>query len=147
MRWQWAKLDELSAAELYAALALRQQVFVVEQQCAYLDADGLDSAAHHLLGWEGDGLAAYLRAVPPERASGHAAIGRVVVAPRFRKRGLGRTLVQEGMHRARETFGAGPLCAEVQEHLEAFYRSLGFEVVGPGYLEDGIPHLPMRTRG
>ncbi len=145
MRWQWSELDGLTLGELYAALVLRQRVFVVEQDCAYLDADGLDAQAWHLLGWVEDRLAAYLRARPPAAPGQPIVLSRIVTAAEVRGRGLGRRLVVEGMRRARETFGAGPVELSAQAHLERFYRSLGFEVTGPGYAEDGIPHLPMRA--
>ncbi len=145
VRWQWARLEELSVRELYAAIALRQRVFVVEQQCAYLDADGLDLEAWHLIGWQDEALRAYLRALPPAAGDDAIAISRVVTAPEARGEGLGRQLMQEGMRRAREAFGTRPILLSAQARLERFYRGLGFEVTGPGYLEDGIPHLPMRT--
>ncbi len=144
MRWQWSKLDGLTLGDLYAALALRQQVFVVEQACPYLDADGLDAEAWHLLGWHHGRLVAYLRARPPGSAD-PIVLSRIVIAEEVRRRGWGRELVALGMRRARETFGAGPIQVSAQAHLEGFYRSLGFEVTGPGYAEDGIPHLPMRA--
>ncbi len=145
MRWQWSGLDGLEVTELYAVLALRQRVFVVEQDCAYLDADGLDAGAWHLLGWQEGRLRAYLRARPPAAPDDAIVLSRIVTAPEARGRGVGRELVREGMRRARESFGGGPIRLSAQAHLEGFYRSLGFVVTGPGYAEDGIPHLPMRA--
>ncbi len=144
MRWRWLGFHDLDAATLYAVLALRQQVFVVEQACAYQDADGRDADAHHLLVDDADGLVAYLRAFPPDDR-GEAVLGRVVVATRARGRGLGLALMREGMDRARRAWGVCPIHLSAQAHLRAFYESLGFAVVGPGYDEDGIPHLPMRA--
>lgn len=137
-------MQELAPDDLHAALALRQRVFVVEQDCAYQDADGLDPEAWHLLGRRDGELVAYLRALPPGAAHADIAIQRVVVAEPARRRGLGRRLVAEGLRRARETFGDAAVRVSAQAHLEEFWRSLGFEVIGPGYEEDGIPHLPMR---
>lgn len=115
---------------------------MVEQDCAYLDLDDRDQEALHLCGWDGEALAAYLRVLPPER--GEASIGRVITAPSHRGRGLGRPLMRRGMQVLRDAHGDVAIHLSAQAHLEGFYRSLGFETVGEGYLEDGIPHLPMR---
>jgi ElaA protein len=143
--WGWLAWEALDRDLLYAVLALRQRVFVVEQDCPYLDADGRDAAAMHLVGRRDREVAAYLRAFAPD-ADGVARIGRVVTAASVRGTGLGRPLMREGMARVRETWGPGLIHVSAQAHLERFYGSLGFAVCGPGYDEDGIPHLPMRTR-
>ena len=144
MQWSWGPLHALSPAELYAMLALRQAVFVVEQDCAYLDADGKDLGAFHLLGRRAGELVACARVLPPGLGGAEAAIGRVVVAPHARGTGLGRALMVEALDRTRVELGPGPVFVSAQAHLQAFYASLGFAVCGEGYLEDGIPHLPMR---
>ena len=144
MRWTWSSLDALSARELHAALALRQRVFVVEQDCVYPDADALDLTSHHLLGTRDDALVAYLRATPRGEGPDAVALSRIVVAPEARGDGLGRALVAEGLDRARATWGALPVTLEAQSHLAAFYGSLGFAVSGEPYVETGIPHVPMR---
>lgn len=143
MDWRWSTFSELSGEALYAALALRQAVFVVEQDCAYLDADGRDHHAHHLLGWRGGVLVAYLRAFPPGGFYAEAAIGRVITATSARAEGLGRALMEEGHRRSAATWGPGPIKISAQAYLRRFYESLGYRVVGPAYDEDGIPHLPM----
>ncbi|MEM6926159.1 MAG: GNAT family N-acetyltransferase [Myxococcota bacterium] len=130
-------------AELYAILQLRQAVFVVEQDCAYLDADGGDDAAMHLRGYEHDALVAYLRAFPPGD-DGCVHMGRVIVVEAVRGRGLGRALMEHGADVAMAQWGPHPIHLSAQAHLEPFYASLGYGVTGPGYLEDGIPHLPMQ---
>jgi ElaA protein len=139
-RWQWTRFDALSAAEVYAVLAVRAEVFVVEQRCAYLDPDGLDGDAWHLLGWDAGALAAYLRVLPPGARFLEAAIGRVLYAPTHRGRGLGRAVVAEALRR----LGPVPVALSAQAHLEAFYASFGFVRTGPEHDEDGIPHVPMR---
>lgn len=147
--WRWSALDGLAPRIVYEVLALRQRVFVVEQTCFYLDADGRDLDAVHLLGREAeDGpLVAYLRAFPPD-GRGDAVIGRVVTAPEVRGQGLGRPLMREGIARTWETWGRTPIRISAQAHLASFYGSLGFAVCGPGYDEDGIAHVPMRlTQG
>ncbi len=145
LRWSWEPFERLEGETVYELLALRQAVFVVEQECAYLDADGLDAKAWHLLGFRDGALVACLRAFPPDVVyPGHAAIGRVVTAAAIRGQGHGRPLMREGLRRAAEAFGPAPVKLSAQAHLRAFYESVGFEVCGDGYLEDGIPHLPMR---
>lgn len=139
--WSWQPFERLALRELYALMALRQTVFVVEQRCAYLDADGRDPDAHHLLGWQDGALVAALRVFPPEQ--GAVWIGRVVTSPSVRGTGVGRPLMREGLRRADATFGPAPVRIGAQARLEPFYASVGFAVCGPGYLEDGIPHLPM----
>ncbi|MEO0599899.1 MAG: GNAT family N-acetyltransferase [Myxococcota bacterium] len=133
----------MGVAELYAILRLRQEVFVVEQDCAYLDADGGDEVAMHLRGYDDDALVAYLRAFPPSE-DGCVHIGRVIVVEAVRGRGLGQALMTRGADLATAKWGPHPIHLSAQAHLEPFYASLGYVATGPGYLEDGIPHLPMR---
>ncbi|MGC6515375.1 MAG: GNAT family N-acetyltransferase [Myxococcota bacterium] len=130
--------------DLYAVMALRQEVFVVEQDCPYLDADGLDAQAHHLLMHDDHGLAAYLRIFAPGICHAtHIVVGRVVTSPRIRGTGWGRPLMKRGMDEAWTLWGPHPIHISAQAHLRPYYESLGFVVNGEGYLEDGIPHLPM----
>lgn len=143
LRFALKPFDALSPAELYEILALRQRVFVVEQACAYLDCDGKDPAALHLLGRDARGaLVAYARLLSPGVSFAEAAIGRVVTDPAARRSGFGRALMNEAIARAREAFG-GPLRIGAQRYLERFYGELGFVADGEPYLEDGIPHTEM----
>ena len=145
VEWQWMGFEELGAAGVYAVLQLRQAVFVVEQTCPYLDADGLDDRALHLLGWREGELVAYLRAFAPGVQSPDAiVIGRVITESRARGEGLGLILMREGARRAFGEWGHHDIHLSAQAHLEGWYGKLGYRVVGPGYDEDGIPHLPMR---
>lgn len=148
IHYRWCSFEELDRHELYALLRLRQEVFVVEQDCPYLDCDGKDQGAMHLLGsCEGE-LVTYARALPVGLAyPEYPAIGRVITAASVRGRGLGRPLMREAMARVWETWGPGPIKLSAQAHLQGYYGSLGFEVCGPGYDEDGIPHLPMKHPG
>ena len=139
--WQVAPFDALEGREVYALLQLRQRVFVVEQRCAFLDADGIDPGCLHVLGWRGGDLVATARVVPAGRAHAEVSIGRV--ATRARGEGIGRALMIESMNAAYTAHGDVPLYLWAQAYLERFYRSLGFEVSGPEGEEDGIPHLPM----
>ncbi len=155
--WRWLPFEALGIEALYQVVWLRELVFVVEQDCAYLDADGRDRVARHLLVHRGPDLIAYLRAFAPGDDTGHAhdatktpqmsSIGRVVVAPGARGLGLGRRLMRAGMHHVWQTWGDCPVHLSAQAHLASFYGALGYAVVGEGYLEDGIPHLPMVCPG
>jgi ElaA protein len=141
---RWHTFGELGGGEIYEILALRQSVFVVEQRCAYLDADGRDRSSLHLCGRTAAGvLAAYLRLLPPGQKFAGPSIGRVITAPEFRGRGTGRALMEEGIRRAAELYPGIPLTLAAQIHLEGFYRSLGFIRSGMPYDEDGIPHVTM----
>ncbi len=126
---------------MYALLRLRQEVFVVEQDCVYLDADGGDLDALHLLGWSGEDLVACIRIA--KRAE-WLAIQRVITAPSHRGIGLGRALMARGLEEAARLGPDLAVTLSAQAHLRRFYESFGFVVSGPGYDEDGIPHLPMR---
>ena len=145
--WQWKRLPELSPAELYALLAARASVFVVEQACAFLDLDGLDEFAWHLLGWGGaDGdpaLAAYLRLIDPGRKYAEPSIGRVLTTAPFRGGGLGRAAMREGLERAARLYPGRALRIGAQQRLERFYAELGFRPDSAPYLEDGIAHVEM----
>lgn len=144
-RWQTYRFDDLDVRSLYAILALRQEVFVVEQDCAYLDTDGRDEQALHLCGYgTGGELLTYARIFDrgiayPEYAS----IGRVITAPGARGRGLGRPLMLKALEVLFEHYGRQPIKLSAQAHLQAFYGSVGFVGTGDVYDEDGIPHRAM----
>ena len=144
---RWYTFEALGVDRLYELLALRQVIFVVEQACAYLDADGRDQAALHLLLHDPLGLAAAARCLAPGVAAPEeAAIGRVVVRADRRGEGLGRRLMVEALRGTRARWPGCAVHLSAQAHLRRLYESVGFEVCGDGYLEDGIPHLPMRAR-
>lgn len=135
-----APFAALDASTLYAILQLRVDVFVVEQRCAYRELDGLDIAptTRHL--WIPDAtgaVCAYLRSL--DDGGGVTRIGRVVTARRSRRRGLAERLVRHAVATA-----PGAVVASAQAHLRGWYERQGFAVVGSGYDEDGIAHLPMR---
>jgi ElaA protein len=149
--WRFAPMHELRPHELYAALALRQQVFVVEQRCAFLDADGLDSRAWHLLGWQAaasqPALAAYLRIVEPGAKYREPSLGRIVTCAAARGSGIGRLLVAEGIAHAEALYPGLPIRIGAQRYLERFYASFGFRTVSDPYDEDGIEHAEMLRDG
>lgn len=155
LQWQWARLPDLSAIDLYTALAARQTVFTVEQHCAFQDADGFDLHAWHLLGWvradsRGDGgrmLASYLRLVDPGQKFAEPSIGRVLTTPAFRGTGQGRAVMLEGLARTARAYPGRSVRIAAQQRLEAFYASLGFRTVSAPYQEDGIAHVEMLWPG
>ena len=126
-------------------------MFVVEQQCIFLDPDGRDDRAWHLLGWTGEGrerwLAAYARVFAPGVKYPPASIGRVITHPRVRGTGAGRALMTEAMHRLESLAPGTTIRIEAQLYLERFYESFGFNRVGEEYLDDGIPHVDMVRPG
>jgi ElaA protein len=139
--WHDRAFAELSLPELYAIVNLRERVFVVEQRCVYLDADGLDPVARHVFAMTSGGprVVSYLRVLPAGTRFPEVSIGRVVVAPEVRGSGLGREL----MRRALAAHGEVAIRLAAQAHLEAFYASLGFRRASELFDEDGIPHLEM----
>lgn len=144
MQWTLRAWNDLSRDELYAVMAARQEVFVVEQTCPYLDADGADPQALHL--WahdEATPVLAYLRIFAPGVKSAEARIGRVITTAAGRGKGLGRALMRRGIDVVRERFGAVPIRIGAQKYLERFYAELGFVSEGRDYLEDGIVHVEM----
>jgi len=147
IEWQWSGFAELAVTDLYEMLALRQQVFVLEQTCLFPDIDGLDPVAHHLLGWKTtDGkreLAAALRCLPPGVKYDEMSIGRVVTSQAARGTGLGRELVAQGIACATQLHPGQPIRIDAQAHLQAFYAAFGFQTVSEPYDEDGIMHVYM----
>ena len=133
--------NELTADELYAILRLRVAVFVVEQNCPYLELDNLDQEAVHLWLEDGDGIEAYLRILDRGAESEHVAIGRVIAVKR--RCGLGSRILAEGIRAAREVYRPDKLYLEAQEYAKAFYEKQGFRTVSEEFLEDGIPHVKM----
>jgi|SRR5580658_1342835 ElaA protein len=142
--FDWHDFPALGAHELHAILRLRGDVFVVEQACAFADIDGNDPQARHLLAYVGPDFAGCLRLFPPGALGPAAWIGRVVVAPPWRGIGLGRRLMLAGLAESERLYGAVAVDISAQARLERFYASLGFERMGPDYVEDGILHCWMR---
>ncbi|MCW2818271.1 MAG: family N-acetyltransferase [Marmoricola sp.] len=146
LTWSDLAVADLDVPVLHGVLALRAEVFVVEQACAYLDVDGADLApgTRHLVGRVGDDLAAYARLLAPDDRHAAPRIGRVVVDPHHRASGTGRALMTEALEACERHWPGQPVELGGQAHLVGFYTSLGFEPVGEEYVEDGIPHVWMR---
>jgi ElaA protein len=144
--WRWSAFDALTPAELYAVLAARSAVFVVEQACAYQDLDGYDDRAQHLVAWRGGDVAAYCRVFGPGVKYEESSLGRVLTTAAYRRTGVGRELVARALARLDELHGGGARIS-AQSYLERFYASFGFRTVSAPYMEDGIPHVEMLRPG
>ncbi|CCG04256.1 GNAT family N-acetyltransferase [Blastococcus saxobsidens] len=138
-RLRRARFADLTPFEVYALCRLRVDVFVVEQQCPYPELDGRDAepATEHLWLEDGGAVLATIRVLDDGVSR---AIGRVATAAGARGRGLAARLIEEAI----AGYGDGPLTLGAQAHLEEWYARFGFRRSGPGYVEDGIPHVPMR---
>ena len=144
MFWILKKFDELLPHELYAIMQLRNEVFVVEQNCVYQDADNKDTGSYHYMCWsDNEKLLAYTRILPPGIAYAEPSIGRVVTSPSARKTGLGRELMEKSIEQVKKLFGTIPIKIGAQVYLLTFYTSLGFQQTGAIYLEDNIEHVEM----
>jgi len=139
LRLRQARFAELSPFEVYGLCRLRVDVFVVEQECPYPELDGrdLEPATVHLWLESGNEIAATIRVLDDGDSR---AIGRVATAAGFRGQGLAARLIEEGIRLC----GDAPITLGAQAHLESWYERFGFRRSGPDYVEDGIPHLPMR---
>lgn len=144
LNWIIKSFDELTTKELYQLLQLRQEVFVVEQTCPYLDADGLDDQAFHLYALDANGsMVAYARLFAANEATPYSRIGRVISAGTVRRQGLGRELMRRAIDWCHTHYPDMPIRLGAQVYLRAFYRSFEFREIGDDYLEDGIPHVDM----
>ena len=146
LNWQLKTFDELTANELYHILQLRCEVFIVEQNCPYLDPDGKDFKSHHLLGSINGTLVAYARLVKPGVSYSEVSIGRVVTSPLYRRGGYGIELMNEAIRQIECIYGKVPIRIGAQTYIKKFYESFGFADLNEPYMEDGIPHLIMLRR-
>ena len=144
MRVEIKQFSELSVFELYEILKLRSEVFVVEQNCPYLDCDDKDQASYHVMVYEEDQLIACARCLPKDISSaGYCSIGRVVSSLKFRRSGAGRYVMEQAIQCCEREFPNERIKISAQSYLKVFYRSFDFEEVGEEYLEDFIPHCAM----
>jgi ElaA protein len=139
------KFEDLSVFELYEILAIRAEVFVVEQNCPYQDMDGKDLQSWHFMVRDEDGKLVAVTRLLPEGVSyqGYTSIGRVVSSPSVRGSGIGKVLLEESIKKTVELFGNQPIKIGAQTYLLKFYEKFGFVSTGEEYLEDGIPHTKM----
>jgi ElaA protein len=143
LKFTTKSFEELSVHELYNIMRLRQEVFVVEQTCPYLDADGKDLYALHLAAYEADSLVAYCRLLPSGISYEEASIGRVITSTKVRGKGFGQLLMTKAIEEIQNQFGNVPIRIGAQAYLKKFYEVFGFVDLEEPYLEDGIPHLIM----
>ncbi len=143
INWTLKTFKELALEELYAILQLRNEVFVVEQNCPYLDLDNKDQKSMHLMGWQNGVLVAYTRILPAGVSFAEASIGRVVTSPIVRRTGVGNELMNQSFEQLYQLYGNIPIRIGAQLYLKKFYESLGFVQVSEIYLEDDIEHIEM----
>lgn len=144
LQWQWREFEQLTNQQLYDLLKVRQDVFVIEQECFYPDMDGLDQDCLHLLGYDGEQLVGYLRLIPAEiHQSGNVALGRIITLIEKRSAGIGSVMVKLAMEYCRENYPAKHIQLSAQYHLVAFYEKFGFSCISEPYDEDGIMHIDM----
>lgn len=142
--WEIKPFNELTATEIYFAMQLRSEVFVVEQNCVYQDIDGKDFKALHLIGKLEGNIVAYARLFKPGDYFENASIGRVVVHPQHRNNQCGRQLMKEAIAGIETHFKQQKITISAQLYLQSFYESLGFDATSEMYLEDDIPHIEMK---
>ena len=144
LTWHWLHYSALSGDELYRILKIRQEVFVVEQRCPYLDADGFDSQAFHLVGeQEASQIVAYLRVIPPGIKFRETSLGRVLTNTTVRRQGLGRLLMSEAIRCTNLVFPNQAIRISAQLYLKQLYQDFDFHPVSAPYDEDGITHIEM----
>lgn len=143
MKWLTKKFEALSPQEIYKIWHIRELVFIVEQNCVYLDCDGKDLSAKHLMGFDGSRLVAYLRVTPPGSRFPEYSLGRILTHPDVRGTGIGKELMRRGIEYIKKNYGEQPIRISAQAHLKRFYSSFGFQQVSEEYLEDEIPHIEM----
>ena len=143
VHWNCKYFSELSNQELYSILQLRNEVFIVEQNCPYQDLDNKDQGSYHLTGYKGERLLAYTRLLPPGLSFEECSIGRVVSSPSARRTGIGRELMKISIEECDKLFPSSAIRIGAQLYLLDFYKSFGFEPCSDVYLEDGIRHIEM----
>ncbi len=144
IKWNIKSFEDLSVKELYDILKLRSEIFVVEQNCVYLDLDGKDKLALHLFGEYEGKIVAYSRLFKSGITFDNASIGRVVVDANYRDRKWGNELMQEAISGIQAHFGESKITIGAQLYLKKFYESQGFVQTSEMYLEDDIPHIEMK---
>lgn len=144
MNWTTYRFDELTARKLYEILKLRVDVFIVEQNCPYPELDGLDQESIHLAYTENERILAYARLVPAGVKYGQPSIGRVIVHPDARSRGLAKELLTRSIDYIFSEWEPQEIQLQGQVYLQKFYESFGFVAVSDAYDEDGIPHVDMK---
>ena len=144
LQWECKHFEKLTATELHSILALRCNVFIIEQNCPYLDPDKKDLHSHHVMGWRGNDLVAVARIVEPGISYEEVSVGRVATSSIARGTGAGKMLMTKTMEYISEIFGKVPVRISAQSYLIKYYEGFGFvRTENEEYLEDDIPHVEM----
>ncbi|HWK22504.1 MAG TPA: GNAT family N-acetyltransferase [Ureibacillus sp.] len=143
MSWKLKKFEELTNSELYNLLKERTQVFVVEQNCPYLEVDGKDPFSYHLFKEDNGEILAYARILPPGISYQECSIGRVLVKKEYRGQGIAQELVKKSLDFIQQELKETTVKIQAQDYLRKFYGSFGFQAISETYLEDNIPHVDM----
>ncbi|MEK4668024.1 GNAT family N-acetyltransferase [Niallia taxi] len=143
MEWNLKAFNELNTVEMYTILQERTAVFVVEQNCPYLEVDGKDIESYHLFAQLDGEIAAYARILPAGVSYKEASIGRVLVKKAYRGQGLAHDLLKKAIMFIQDDLNETAIKIQAQSHLEKFYASFGFKSISSSYLEDNIPHIDM----
>lgn len=146
MNWKLKRFNELTVEEIYNILALRNEVFIVEQECAFLDCDNKDLNSYHLFFEENGEIVAYLRILKKGVSYDQVSIGRVVVKKNYRGKGISRKMMLKAIEFIENNLKENTIKIQAQVYLLNFYSSLGFKAVSEEYLEDNIPHIDMMNR-
>ena len=144
IQWKIKSFESLSVNELYDILRLRSEIFVVEQNCVYLDPDGKDKLGLHLFGEYQGKIVAYSRLFKPGISFDFASIGRVIVDANYRNKKWGHDLMREAITGIQSHFGESKITIGAQLYLKKFYESHGFVQTSEMYLEADIPHIEMK---
>lgn len=137
------RFNDLTNIELYEILKLRNEVFIVEQNCAYQDCDNKDFKSYHILSYDNENIVAYLRVLEKSVSYNEVSIGRVLVKKNYRGKGIARKNMLYAMSFIEDKLKEDRIRISAQQYLLEFYKSLGFKVVSDIYLEDNIPHVEM----
>lgn len=143
LKWKIKPFEALTVSELYDLLKLRSEIFVLEQNCVYLDIDGKDKIALHLIGEYDGKTVAYARLFDAGISFDNASIGRVVVEANYRDKKWGHDLMREAIAGIKSNFGKDKITIGAQLYLKKFYESHGFVQISEMYLEDDIEHIDM----
>lgn len=143
MNWKIKEFKKLKLEEIYNILQLRNDIFIVEQECPYQDCDGKDEKSYHLFSEENGKIIAYLRILEKGVSYDEISIGRVCVEKSYRGKGISRKMMLKAIEFVENNLNEDTIKIQAQAYLLDFYSSLGFKVVSKEYLEDNIPHIDM----
>jgi ElaA protein len=143
LNWKIRKFNELTLDEIYEILKSRNEVFIVEQNCAFQDCDDKDQNSYHLLIEDNEFLAGYLRILEKGVSYNEVSIGRVLVVKEYRKKGIARDMILKAIDYIHNSLNEKAIRISAQSYLVDFYKSIGFKEVSEIYYEDNIPHIEM----